>query len=73
MGEIICREAANMAAGDTRLTYLPEETVKSFRVAKVFRDNTDQINGMDFSPHGDVFVTSSADESLTVYDVDKPG
>ncbi|GAV02782.1 hypothetical protein RvY_13306 [Ramazzottius varieornatus] len=62
-----------MASGDAKPAYLPEETIKSLRVAKVFRDNTDQINGMDFSPHGDVFVTSSADESLTVYDVDKPG
>ena len=58
---------------DIKPAVLPEETIKSFRVAKVFRDNTDSINGMDFSPHGDVFVTSSVDESLTVYDVDKPG
>jgi COMPASS component SWD2 len=58
---------------DSKPAFIPEETIKSFRVAKVFRDNTDSINGMDFSPHGDVFVTSSVDESLTVYDVDKPG
>ena len=52
---------------------MSEDIIKGFRVAKVFRDNTDSINGMDFSPHGDVFVTSSVDESLTVYDVEKPG
>lgn len=52
---------------------MSDDTARSFRVAKVFRDNTDSINGMDFSPHGDVFVTSSVDESLTVYDVEKPG
>lgn len=51
---------------------MSEDVIKGFRVAKVFRDNTDSINGMDFSPHGDVFVTSSVDESLTVYDIGKP-
>lgn len=50
---------------------LIDQTVKSFRVAKVFRENTDRINSIDFSPNGETLISSSDDDSIVIYDCEK--
>lgn len=50
---------------------LIESTVQSFRVAKLFRENNDRINSIDFSPTGDTLITSSDDDSIVIYDCEK--
>lgn len=50
---------------------LLETTVANFRVAKNFRENTERINSIDFSPNGDTVITSSDDDSFTIYDCEK--
>ncbi|KAK8772350.1 WD repeat domain 82 [Amblyomma americanum] len=50
---------------------LVDQTVKSFRVAKVFRENTDRINSIDFSPNGETLISSSDDDSIVIYDCEK--
>ena len=47
---------------------LTDNVVRAFRVAKVFRENSDVINAMDFSPNGDTLITSSDDDSVVIYD-----
>lgn len=50
---------------------LVDHVVRSFRVAKLFRDNTEKINNIDFSPSGDLLVTSSDDDQIVIYDCEK--
>uniref|UniRef100_A0A131XGF5 Putative histone H3 lys4 methyltransferase complex and rna cleavage factor ii complex n=1 Tax=Hyalomma excavatum TaxID=257692 RepID=A0A131XGF5_9ACAR len=50
---------------------LVDQTVKSFRVAKVFRENSDRINSIDFSPSGETLISSSDDDSIVIYDCEK--
>jgi len=50
---------------------LTESVVRSFRVAKVFKENTDRINNIDFSPTGDALISSSEDDQIVIYDCEK--
>jgi len=47
---------------------LTEPVVKNFRSAKIFRENTQRINSVDFSVSGDTLISSSDDESIVIYD-----
>ena len=47
---------------------LTENVVQSFRVAKVFRENTDRINNIDFAANGETLISSSDDDSIVIYD-----
>ncbi|XP_074644146.1 WD repeat-containing protein 82-like [Tubulanus polymorphus] len=47
---------------------LTDHVVRSFRVAKVFRENTDKINCMNFSANGETLISSSDDDSIVIYD-----
>ncbi|KAL1448809.1 hypothetical protein WDU94_000069 [Cyamophila willieti] len=42
--------------------------MRSFRVAKVFRDNTDKINSIDFSSDGALLISCSQDDQIIIYD-----
>ena len=52
---------------------LGDSVVKSFRVAKVFRENTDRINSIDFSPNGETLISASDDDSIVIYDCASEG
>ena len=47
---------------------LVDSVLSSFRVVKVFRDNSDQVNRIDFAPNGETLVTSGNDDSIVIYD-----
>lgn len=47
---------------------LTDNVLRSFRVAKVFRENSDKINCFDFSSNGEAIISSSDDDSLVLYD-----
>lgn len=47
---------------------LTDNVLRSFRVAKVFRENSDKINCFDFSPNGETVISSSDDDSIVLYD-----
>jgi len=47
---------------------LTNTVIEGFRVAKNFRENTDTINSIDFSPNGDSLITGSDDESIVIYE-----
>jgi len=47
---------------------LQDSVIRSFRVAKVFRENSDYVNNMCFSSNGDSLITSSNDDSIVIYD-----
>jgi len=48
-----------------------DPVVRSFRVAKLFRENTDRINHMHFSPGGDLLISSAEDDQIVIYDCEK--
>lgn len=50
---------------------LTDQVVKNFKVAKVFKENTDRINNIDFSPAGDALISSSEDDQIVIYDCEK--
>lgn len=37
-------------------------------MAKVFRENSDRINHIDFAPNGETLISSSDDDSIVIYD-----
>jgi COMPASS component SWD2 len=47
---------------------LTEPVVRNFLVAKVFRENTDRINSIDYSASGETLISSSDDDSIIIYD-----
>lgn len=47
---------------------LSEAVVRTFRNARVFHENTDRINALDFSSNGETLITSSDDDSIVIYD-----
>jgi len=46
---------------------LNDEVFRSFKVGKVFRENTDRINCINFSANGESMIASSNDDSISVY------
>lgn len=46
---------------------LTDKVVQAFKPAKIFRDNTDRINHIDYSESGDTLITSSVDDSILIY------
>ena len=48
------------------------EPVIKYGIGKIFRDNTQHITSVSFSNDGERLVTTSADETLNVYDVLEP-
>lgn len=47
---------------------LTTDVLRNFKVAKVFRENTDRINKLDFSANGETLISSSDDDSIVIYD-----
>jgi len=47
---------------------LVDDVVRSLRVAKIFRENTDRISSFNFSSNGETLLTSSDDDSIVIYD-----
>ncbi|XP_036600027.1 WD repeat-containing protein 82-like [Trichosurus vulpecula] len=47
---------------------LTEEALRSFRVARIFKENSEKINCLDFSPNGKAIISSSDDDSIVMYD-----
>lgn len=50
---------------------LIDSVVRSFKVAKVFRENTDKINAIDFSSNGEMLISCSEDDQIVLYDCEK--
>ena len=50
---------------------LVEPVMSSFSIAKVFTENQDRINSIDFSANGETLITSSDDDSIVIYDCEK--
>lgn len=50
---------------------LTDSVVSSFRVAKVFRENSDRINSINFAANGETLISSSEDDSIAIYDCEK--
>lgn len=46
---------------------LTDETMQSMRLAKVFRENSDSVNCIDFSSNGESMISSSLDDSIVLY------
>ncbi|XP_065175489.1 WD repeat-containing protein 82-like [Sycon ciliatum] len=47
---------------------LTQEVLRSFTVAKVFRENNDRVNSLSYSANGELLISSSDDDSIVVYD-----
>ncbi|XP_013380004.1 WD repeat-containing protein 82 [Lingula anatina] len=47
---------------------LTDTVVRSFRVAKVFRENSEKVNSLDFSANGELLISSSEDDQIVIYD-----
>uniref|UniRef100_A0A4X2JSG4 Uncharacterized protein n=1 Tax=Vombatus ursinus TaxID=29139 RepID=A0A4X2JSG4_VOMUR len=47
---------------------LTDMAMRSFRIVKVFQENTDKIISFDFSPNGEMVISSSSDDVIIMYD-----
>ncbi|OAF70909.1 WD repeat-containing protein 82 [Intoshia linei] len=48
--------------------HIKEQLLVRFKPTKVFSDNSDNINSLDFSRNGETLITSSNDDSIQIYD-----
>ena len=62
-----CKNYVGRNINTPRIMKLTDEVFRSFRVAKVFRENTDRINCIDFSANGENMISSSNDDSIVLY------
>ncbi|KAI5700094.1 WD repeat-containing protein 82-like [Diaphorina citri] len=53
------------------ITKCSENLVRSYRVAKVFRENTDKINSLDYSSDGSLLISCSDDDQIIIYDCEQ--
>ena len=63
--KIIVSPKSKMFIDEMKLT---ENVVRNFRVAKIFRENTDKITSVDFAANGETLISSSDDDSIVIYD-----
>lgn len=56
----------NKLAADMRIT---DSVLRSFRVARIYRENAEKVNCVDFSPDGENAVSSSDDDCIVLYDM----
>ena len=47
---------------------LTDQVVRNFRVAKIFRENNERINCINYSANGETLISSSDDDSIVIYD-----
>ncbi len=60
---------SSVGSGSSVTMKLTDQVMRSFRVAKLFKDqNTDRINSLDFSHNGETLISSSEDDSIVIYD-----
>ena len=50
---------------------LDEKVWRSYQISKVFRENTNKINALDYSSSGELLITSSDDDSIVIYDCEE--
>lgn len=64
-------DANHDQAKENKGVRLVDSVVRSFRVAKLYRENTDRVNHMDFSPSGEMLISSAEDDQIVIYDCEK--
>lgn len=47
---------------------LTDNVIRSYKVAKLFRENTDKITSIDYSSDGLLLITCSEDDQIVIYD-----
>ena len=60
--------ASGLSNSNVDALKLTESIVKTFRHTRVFNENTERINALDFSSNGDTLITSGDDDSIVIYD-----
>mgnify|MGYP001802921558 CR=1 FL=1 len=53
---------------DSKTMKLTDQVIKTFKTAKIFRDNTDVVNSINYSHSGDTLISSSDDDQIVIYD-----
>ncbi|XP_030275242.1 twinfilin-2b isoform X3 [Sparus aurata] len=56
----------NKLPADMKIT---DSVLRSFRVARTYRENAEKVNCVDFSPDGENAVSSSDDDCIVLYDM----
>ncbi|KAM9409939.1 WD repeat-containing protein 82-like [Pholidichthys leucotaenia] len=48
---------------------ITDSVLRSFRVARTYRKNSEKVNCFDYSPDGESAISSSDDDSIVLYDI----
>lgn len=48
-----------------------DKSMRTLKIAKLFRDSSEQINNFDFSPNGETVVSSSKEGQISIYSCSK--
>ena len=65
------REEAVIISMSSNQTPLTIPLIRSMRVAKVYKENQDQITNIHYSNDGMNIISSSADDQIIIYDCEK--
>ena len=55
-----------LCATDMKIT---DSVLRSFRVARTYRENSQKVNCVDYSPNGENAISSSDDDCIVLYDI----
>lgn len=48
---------------------ITDSVLRSFRVARTYRENSQKVNCVDYSPNGENAISSSDDDCIVLYDI----
>uniref|UniRef100_A0A3P8V678 Uncharacterized protein n=1 Tax=Cynoglossus semilaevis TaxID=244447 RepID=A0A3P8V678_CYNSE len=48
---------------------ITDSVIRSFRVARTYKENSEKINCVDYSPNGESAISSSDDDCIVLYDI----
>ena len=48
---------------------ITDGVLRSFRVARTYRENSQKVNCVDYSPNGENAISSSDDDCIVLYDM----
>lgn len=48
---------------------ITDSVLRSFRVARTYKENSQKVNCVDFSPNGENAISSSNDDCIVLYDI----
>lgn len=48
---------------------ITDSVMRSFRIARTYQENSEKVNCVEYSPDGEIAISSSDDDCIVIYDI----